>query len=130
MMSVGEKLKQLRIKGRKTLKEQSQILGVSLNSVYRWEHDLAAPRKSMLRKIAYLYEVPLEWLLQESEGEEYIRHAGDVIYFDQSIEQQLLRFFRRLSDNEQYKVLGYVERLYVESIDKERQRESAAAGEY
>ena len=129
-MSVGEKLKQLRIKGRKTLKEQSQILGVSLNSVYRWEHDLAAPRKSMLRKIAYLYEVPLEWLLQESEGEEYIRHAGDVIYFDQSIEQQLLRFFRRLSDNEQYKVLGYVERLYVESIDKDRQRDNAASGEY
>jgi transcriptional regulator with XRE-family HTH domain len=129
-MGVGEKLKQLRIKGRKTLKEQSQILGVSLNSVYRWEHDLAAPRKSMLRKIAYLYEVPLEWLLQESEGEEYIRHAGDVIYFDQSIEQQLLRFFRRLSDNEQYKVLGYVERIYVESIDKERQRDSAASGEF
>jgi transcriptional regulator with XRE-family HTH domain len=129
-MGVGEKLKQLRIKGRKTLKEQSQILGVSLNSVYRWEHDLAAPRKSMLRKIAYLYEVPLEWLLQESEGEEYIRHAGDVIYFDQSIEQQLLRFFRRLSDNEQYKVLGYVERIYVESIDKERQRDNAASGEF
>ena len=129
-MGVGEKLKSLRLKGRRTLKEQSQILGVSLNSVYRWEHDLAAPRKSMLRKIANLYEVPVEWLLQDGGGGEYIRHAGDVLYFDQNIEQQLLRFFRKLIDNEQYKVLGYVERIYIESVDKERPMEVAAAGEF
>jgi transcriptional regulator with XRE-family HTH domain len=129
-MSVGDKLKGLRLKFRRTLKDQSKMLGVSLNSVYRWEHDLASPRKSMMRKIASLYEVPLEWLLQESD-EEYIRPIGDVLYLGQNIEQQLLRFFRKLTDREQYKVLGYVERIYIESLDREQERpaDTAASGE-
>ena len=127
-MSVGNKLKTLRLKMRKTLKEQSSMLGVSLNSVYRWEHDLAAPRKSMLKKISDIYEVPLEWLLQESEMEENAKPIGDVLYLEQNTEHQLLRFFRKLSENDQYKVLGYIERLYIESTDKQRHREDIASG--
>ena len=128
-MTVGEKLRSLRTKEKRTLKEQSMVLGVSLNSVYRWEHNLAAPRKTMLKKIAALYEVPLEWLLQESDEGEYAKPSGGVIYFNQNIEQQLLKFFRKLIDNEQYKVLGYVERIYIESIDKGEMEEDVASGE-
>lgn len=119
-MSVGDKLKSLRLRMRKTLKEESEILGVSLNSVYRWEHDLATPRKSMLKKIAEHYEVPLEWLLQESSWEDNAERKSVVLPFEYNTEQQLLRFFRRLSENDQYKVLGYVERIYVEDFDKQK----------
>ena len=101
------------------------MVGVSLNSVYRWEHDLVSPRKSMMKKIASLYEVPLEWLLQES-TEENIKPSGDVLYIGQDVEQQLLRFFRKLTDNEQYKILGYVERIWIESTDKELDRQTEA----
>ena len=128
-MGIGKKLKTLRVRTRKTLKEQGAMLGVSLNSIYRWEHDLATPRKSMLRKIADIYEVPLEWLLQESEGEEAVRHGGDVVYLEQSTEHQLLRLFRKLSESDQYKALGYIERLHIESADKKRRRENLASGE-
>jgi transcriptional regulator with XRE-family HTH domain len=62
-MSIGEKLKNLRLNVKKTLKEQSELFNVSINSVYRWEHDLTVPRKSVLRKISEFYDVPLEWFL-------------------------------------------------------------------
>ena len=106
-MSLGEKLRSLRLKGKKTLHEQSALLGVSMNSVYRWEHDLAVPRKPMLKAIAEHYSVPLDWLLSES--------AAASLVSD--IEQKLLCMFRKLSDNSKYKVLGYVERMCVEEYD-------------
>ena len=65
-MSLGEKLKSLRIREKKTLKEQSEVFGVSLNTVYRWEHNLAVPRKSALIKMAVHYNVSIGWLLDES----------------------------------------------------------------
>jgi len=108
-MSLGEKLRNLRLKGKKTLHEQSAMLGVSMNSVYRWEHDLAVPRKPMLKALADHYSVPLDWLLSES--------AAASLVSD--IEQKLLCMFRKLSDNSKFKVLGYVERMCVEEYDRD-----------
>ena len=103
-MTLGEKLRSLRQKGKKTLQEQSAILGVSMNSVYRWEHDLAVPRKTMLKTLADFYSVPLDWLLSEN--------AAASLVSD--LEQKLLCMFRKLSENSKFKVLGYVERMCVE----------------
>ena len=103
-MSLGEKLRNLRMKTKKTLSEQSRLLRVSMNSVYRWEHDLAVPRKPMLRTMADYYGVPMDWLLSESASASLVSE----------IEQNLLGMFRKLPDNSRYKVLGYVERMYVE----------------
>ena len=103
-MSLGEKLRNLRLKTRKTLSEQSKILKVSMNSVYRWEHDLAIPRKPMLRLMADYYGVPLDWLLSESASASLVSE----------IELNLLGMFRKLSDNNRHKILGYVERMYLE----------------
>ena len=108
-MSLGEKLKNLRIKAKKTLYEQSAIFGVSMNSVYRWEHDLAVPRKSMLKEMAAHYAVPVEWLLSESAAASLVSDT----------EQKLLCMFRQLPDRSRYKVLGYVERMCVEEYGTE-----------
>ena len=103
-MSLGEKLRSLRLKTRKTLTEQSTILRVSMNSIYRWEHDLTIPRRPMLRRMADYYGVPLDWLLSESASASLVSE----------IELNLLGMFRKLPDNNRYKVLGYVERLSTE----------------
>jgi len=104
VMSLGEKLRNLRLKTKKTLSEQSKILRVSMNSIYRWEHDLAIPRKPMLRMMADYYGVPLDWLLSESASASLVSE----------VELNLLGMFRKLSDNNRFKVLGYVERMYIE----------------
>ena len=108
-MSLGEKLRNLRLKTRKTLTEQSRILKVSMNSVYRWEHDLTIPRKPMLKRMADYYGVPLDWLMLE----------GTSASLVSDVEQNLLGMFRKLPDNNRYKILGYVERMYVEEYGTE-----------
>jgi transcriptional regulator with XRE-family HTH domain len=110
-MSLGEKLRNLRLKTKKTLTEQSKILKVSMNSVYRWEHDLTVPRMPMLRKMADYYGVPLDWLMLE----------GTSASLVSEVEQNLLGMFRKLPDNNRYKILGYVERMYVEEYGTEIQ---------
>jgi len=103
-MSLGGKLRTLRLKEKRTLHEQSEVFGVSMNTVYRWEHDLAVPRKTMLKEMADHYSVSLEWLLSESASASLVSDT----------EQQLLSMFRKLPENSKFKVLGYVERMCVE----------------
>ena len=117
-MNLGDKLKSLRLNTKKTLKEQSDILGVSLNSVYRWEHNLAVPKKSMLAKIAEHYDIPINWLLQETGSEDHIEYANNSARPETNLEAQLLKMFRSLSENNKYKVLGYIERIYIENLDQ------------
>ena len=103
-MSLGEKLRTLRLKTKKTLEEQSKILKVSMNSVYRWEHDLAVPRQPMLKMMADFYGVPLDWLMTDTSSTSLTSDS----------EKNLLSMFRKLPDYTRYKVLGYVERICVE----------------
>jgi len=109
VMSLGEKLKSLRMKTKKTLTEQSRILKVSMNSIYRWEHDLSVPRKPILRKMAEYFGVPLDWLLLDGASASLVSE----------VEHKLLGMFRKLPDNNRYKVLGYVEHMYVEEYGTE-----------
>jgi transcriptional regulator with XRE-family HTH domain len=104
VMSLGDKIRALRVKGRKTLQQQSEILGVSINSVYRWEHDMSVPRKSVLNELARYYSVPVDWLLSESTSASLVSDT----------EQKILVMYRKLPDNSRFKVLGYVERMCVE----------------
>jgi len=92
------------MKTRKTLSEQSRILKVSMNSIYRWEHDLSIPRRPMLRLMADYFGVPLDWLLSDGSSASIVSET----------ELDLLGMFRKLSDGHRYKVLGYVERIYTE----------------
>ena len=103
-MTLGEKLRNLRLKDKKTLKEQSMIFGVSMNSIYRWEHDLALPRKPILKNMAEYYSVTLDWIIAENT-------AASIV---SDVEMKLLGMYRKLSDSSRYKVLGYVERICVE----------------
>jgi len=116
-MSVGSRLRILRLKSKRTLKEQSDLFGVSLNSVYRWEHDLASPKKSLLMKMAEFYSVPFEWLLHGNISGAGFESVTGIPEQD-TTEKQLIRMFRSLSCNNRYKVLGYVERICVQDMDE------------
>lgn len=115
-MNIGERLKYLRNKSKKTLKDQSEVFGVSVNTIYRWEHDLAMPRKTVLKKITDYYEVPLEWLFQKETMEDTFYDMAQRR--DNGLEQKLLKMYRKLSEGDRYKLLGYIERLHVEAMEK------------
>ena len=114
LMTLGEKLKNLRKKLNLTLKDQCELLGVSLNSVYRWEHNLAIPRMSTLNTLADFYNVSLEWLLLQNVRKNWLAPAVTPIIND--IEQQLHSTLRKLSSNDKYRVLGYIERMCMDEI--------------
>ena len=116
-MSVGKRMKDLRRESKRTLREQSEIFDVSLNSVYRWEHDLVKPKKSLLRKMADFYGVSFDWLIN-GDGPKENSNFSMSIHHDSSNERQLLRMFRNLPGNSKYKILGYVERICVEDMDE------------
>lgn len=121
-MGLGEKLKALRINSRNTLQEQGQLLGVSLNTVYRWEHDQITPRRSMLKKIAACYNISIGDLLQRrvTDGND-TEYTNDVnLKKEQSTAsdtvKELLRMFNKLPENSKHKALGYIEHLYMDVI--------------
>jgi len=108
-MSLGEKLKYLRLKAKTTLSKQGKILKVSMNSVYRWEHDIAVPRVSMLKKIAAYYGVPADWLMSDIA-------ARSIGY---ASENKLLEVFRRLSEKNKNRLIIIAQRLYDGNYEPE-----------
>jgi transcriptional regulator with XRE-family HTH domain len=120
-MTIGEKLRDLRFKEEKTMKEFSEILGVSLNTVYRWEHNLTKPRYGVLTRLSLFFNVPMEWLLSKhtaDDSEPFFQSTGEVTGTDDVVYQELLFYFKKLSNNDKYKVLGYVERLCIDGLCK------------
>jgi len=101
----GDKLREMRIRSRLTLDQVAKGLEVSLNTVYRWEHNLAFPRKSKREALARYYSIPMN-VLESSSFE--ITAVNEV-------EPELLGWFRQLSQTNKYKVIGYIERLVLES---------------
>jgi len=113
-MNLGEKIRTLRLKTRRSLKDQSLMLGVSMNSLYRWEHDLVVPRRQMLERICNHYDVSVEWLLSDATVPSLVNE----------MEFKLLGLYRNLPSPVKYKVIGYVERMCVEEagVDYNRYR--------
>ena len=118
-MDIGEKLRKMRVDMKKTLKEQGETFGVSLNSIYRWEHGFNVPKKAMLKRLADYYGVSVRWLLGEEDDAEYGPGCADIAPCQVGdAECQLLRMYNKLSDFNKYKILGYIERTYVEEMDR------------
>ena len=106
-MSLGDKLRVLRRKSKKTMSEKGRTLNVTMNTVHRWEIDSAVPRKTMLNKMADYYGVPVCWLLSETSSASLATEA----------EQNLLRMYRAMPDNCRHKVIGFVEKMHSEITD-------------
>lgn len=64
-MTFGEKLAKLRKENNHTQEQLSSILGVSRQSVSKWESDLAFPETEKLIRISELYDCSLDYLLRD-----------------------------------------------------------------
>lgn len=66
-MTLGEKLTALRKANNYTQEQLADILGVSRQSVSKWESDVAYPETEKLVKLGELYDCSLDYLLKEGE---------------------------------------------------------------
>lgn len=66
-MAIGEKLAGLRRKNNLTQEQFAQMLGVSRQSVSKWESDLAYPETEKLLRISEIFDCSLDYLLKDKE---------------------------------------------------------------
>ena len=64
-MTVGEKLSKLRKEYNYTQEQLADILGVSRQSISKWESDIAYPETDKLIKMGKLFECSMDYLLNE-----------------------------------------------------------------
>lgn len=69
-MTLGEKLSKARRKNNYTQEQLAQVLGVSRQSISKWESNLAYPETEKLIRISELFGCSLDYLLKESIEEE------------------------------------------------------------
>ena len=64
-MTLGEKLSKLRKEYNYTQEQLADILGVSRQSISKWESDIAYPETDKLIKMGKLFECSIDYLLNE-----------------------------------------------------------------
>ena len=103
-MELRNTLRALRKSKKMTLHEASESIGVSLNTVYRWEHGEAAPTRSRMNDVAAAYGVTVD----------YLRHGDGKATVLSDREQQLIDKYKMLSKENQLVAIGYIDRMLVE----------------
>ena len=100
-MTLGEKLRAMRKYNAKTLQDMSKDIHISMNTIYRWENDLTRPRKTSFDILSNYFGVTVDNFLTANAEASIVTET----------EQELLTRFRKLEANNQFRVLGYVERM-------------------
>lgn len=124
--SLGEKLLRLRKEMKMTQDDVAKILGMSRTSFSKYENGNSAPPLQVLRKIAAIYNVGLEYLifdentsirLNDSQSEDENTSSVPVSKITElrPVEKQIIGKYRILTDEE--KKL-FLEKLFPEDDDK------------
>ena len=124
--SLGEKLLRLRKEMKMTQDDVAKILGMSRTSFSKYENGNSAPPLQVLRKIAALYNVGLEYLifdentsirLNDSQSEDENTSSVPVSKITElrPVEKQIIGKYRILTDEEKKLLL---EKLFPEYDDK------------
>lgn len=118
--SLGEKLLRLRKEMKMTQDDVAKILGMSRTSFSKYENGNSAPPLQVLRKIAAIYNVGLEYLIfdentsirlndSQSEDENTSSVSVSKITELRPVEKQIIGKYRILTDEEKKKL---VEKLF------------------
>ncbi|MGN0549371.1 MAG: helix-turn-helix domain-containing protein [Acutalibacteraceae bacterium] len=118
--SLGEKLLRLRKEMKMTQDDVAKVLGMSRTSFSKYENGNANPPLQVLRKIAAIYNVGLEYLIfdentsirlndSQSEDENTSSVSVSKITELRPVEKQIIGKYRILTDEEKKK---FVEKLF------------------
>lgn len=118
--SLGEKLLRLRREMKMTQDDVAKVLGMSRTSFSKYENGNSAPPLQVLRKIAAIYNVGLEYLIfdentsirlndSQSEDENTSSVSVSKITELRPVEKQIIGKYHILTDEEKKK---FVEKLF------------------
>lgn len=83
-MTLGEKLSKLRKEYNYTQEQLADILGVSRQSISKWESDIAYPETDKLIKMGKLFECSMDFLLKEDVTE---KNGAQASGFTEKVEE-------------------------------------------
>ena len=83
-MSLGEKLSKLRKEYNYTQEQLADILGVSRQSISKWESDIAYPETDKLIELGKLFDCSMDYLLKEDVTE---KNGAQASGFTEKIEE-------------------------------------------
>ena len=102
---IGEKIRLLRTQNKMTQEQLADRLGISYQSVSRWENGITYPDIEFLPAIAKHFAVSLDYLLGQDDAEKLkqiknkIRSIGDMTENDEAELIDLIRICRREQDD-------------------------------
>ena len=88
-MTFGEKLSRLRKEYNYTQEQLAEILGVTRQSISKWESDIAYPETEKLIKIGKLFECSMDYLLNDEVDEKKPSQQAHKESFWQLLKKQL-----------------------------------------
>ena len=113
-IAFGNRLRNVRKAKNLTQKQVAESIGVNQKQYQHWERGRAEPSFDIIQRLAYLFEVDIEWLLY-GKGK-LITHDDNVSTFTREI--QLF-----LKDNPQsLPIMRKMVRLFMSEITKKRGR--------
>lgn len=80
-MTLGNKLSKLRKENNYTQEQLASVLGVSRQSISKWESDVTYPETEKLIKMSELFDCSLDYLLKHSEEINYKSQPVDTSFF-------------------------------------------------
>lgn len=103
---LANKLKKLRVSVHMTQDDVALLLGMNRTSFSKYENGAANPPLSVLRKLAKLYSVPIEFLIHDDISVSVVENADSYEMLDEGeIEKQVSMFFSKLTPEERMIVL-------------------------
>ena len=120
-MTLSEKLKELRKRACMTQDDIAEVLEMNRTSFSKYENGASTPPLAVLRKLAKIYSVPLEYLihdeqpfivLNESTVEDVEREKNEAVFnFSQLSpeERKLIMKMRLLSDEKKKEIFHSIE---------------------
>ena len=83
-MTLGEKLSKLRKEHNYTQEQLAEILGISRQSISKWESDIAYPETDKLIELGKLFDCSMDYLLKEEITE---KNSVQVTGFAEKVEE-------------------------------------------
>lgn len=120
-MTLSEKLKELRKRACMTQDDIAEVLEMNRTSFSKYENGASTPPLAVLRKLAKIYSVPLEYLihdeqpfivLNESTVEDVEREKNEAVYNFAQLspeERKLIMKMRLLSDEKKKEIFHSIE---------------------
>lgn len=107
-LKIGEKIRTLRLQQKKTQEQLADRLGVSYQSISRWENEITYPDIEFLPSIANYFSVSLDYLMGQDDAEKrkaiekQIKQIPNMSENDEDELIGLIRACRREKENTEY----------------------------